>query len=265
LEKKDLDIDGLKVVTKKSMAIVNKKDIVYPSSYRVVFSTIAKKNGVDIGSEALHSSEEIDDKVISHILELDKNSSRAIQAIKDKDEAKLQSVLEDAKKLQEQIKSLRQIAYEDALTKTHNRQWLQNNYFYEDSEKFKKDGILVIIDMNDFKQINDTYGHAVGDKVLSVIASRLKRTDKNVVRYGGDEFFVIFDENESTEDIQNIMHIMREVLLKKRFTYSDKSFRVSFSYGIAPFKKDDILEYILKSADEKLYSDKKSIKKRLAS
>ena len=258
-----IDKNGLKLVTQKSMSLLKQKDIILPSTYRVLFSVLAKKNNVDIGAENIHTNEEINDEIYEHILSIDSSADRALTAIKNRDESELQKVLEDTRKLKKQIESLKQIAYEDGLTKALNRKWLEENYFSQESEIFKKDGVLVLIDLNDFKQINDNMGHAVGDKVLIHLVARLKKLDAHVIRYGGDEFLLLFD-NHVPEEVKNVINVLREVYLKKKYQILEQKVKISFGYGIAKFQTNENFSDIIAIADQYLYQDKEKVKQRTA-
>ena len=238
--------------------------MVLPSSYRVVFSTLAKKHNVDIGAENIRSEEEISDEVLNHIISLDSNTTNAIEAIKQKDEESLNLVLEETRKLKEELHKLQHEAYEDSLTQTLNRKWLSKNYFHDESENFIKDGVLVIIDLDDFKHINDTYGHAVGDQVLVKIAESLKDIEGDVIRYGGDEFIIMINhKNHTNEEVNSLMQVIRELQMKKQFKTKNAQFKVSFSYGISSYSANSNFKDALEDADKKLYIDKEKIKDRL--
>ena len=133
----------------------------------------------------------------------------------------------------------------------------------ESAQGFKYSGTLAIIDMNFFKMINDTYGHTVGDKVLFFIADLLKKIEKNVVRYGGDEFIMIFPNGTTQNGTQSKLNAAREELLTKHVRIKNISFKVSFSVGVQEFKKGDNLSEIIEKADIKMYEDKAEIKKRI--
>jgi len=255
--------ENLKGLTQKCMTLVNQKEIVLPSTYRVVFSMLAKKEGVDIGAESIHTNEEISNEVYEHILSIDSNTDRAIRAIETRDDAELKRVLEDTKKLKSEVEALKRIAYEDGLTKALNRKWLEENYLEGESETFKKDGVIVMIDLNDFKQINDEMGHAVGDKVLMHLAARLKKLDADVVRYGGDEFVLLFDKG-SPDDVRDVVHVLRELHLKKQYKVMDNVVQIKFAYGIAPFKRGESFSSVVHEADKMLYDDKAKVKERSA-
>ena len=257
---------GFELITEKTMSIVNKKKVVLPSSYRVVFSTMSKKYNVDIGAEHIRSEDEISDEVLKYIASLDSNTSSAIDAIENEDKESLKKVLEETLQLKKELNKLKHEVYEDTLTKTLNRKWLIKKYFNEDTEEFNRDGFLVMVDMNDFKFINDTYGHAIGDQVLINVASRLNNIDGEVIRYGGDEFLLMFEkENNTTDEIHNILHTVRELLMKSNFKNKDTKFKTSFAFGITDYSANTDFSEVLENADKELYKDKEKIKQRLTS
>jgi len=253
----------LKFITEKSKELACKKEILLPSAYRVLFSLIAKKHNIDIGAEAFYSKEELNDEVYKQILSVDKNTDRAIKAIQEKNESELEKVLEDTKRLKVEIESLKRIAYEDGLTKALNRKWFEDNYLYAETETLSKDGVIVLIDLNDFKKINDTLGHVAGDKVLMYLASAFKKFDSHVVRYGGDEFMLIFNNNSPAE-VKDIVNVMREIHLKKTYRISNHDVKIRFGYGISAFKEGDSFEEVINTADKLLYEDKQKVKERVA-
>ena len=258
---KQINNDRFKLVTDSSMSLVNKKDIVLPSTYRVVFASIAKKYNLDIGAENMHTNEEINEDVYKHILSIDNNANRAIEAIQSNDTTELKHILEDTEKLKEEVEALKQISYEDGLTRVFNRRWFEENYLNKEDETFNKNGILVFIDLNDFKQINDNLGHATGDKVLMYFSSRLKKLNGDVIRYGGDEFAIIF-QNESYENVKNTIHILRELHLKKKYKILNNVLKIKFAYGIVEFNTNDNFSDIIKEADINMYEDKEKVKSR---
>jgi diguanylate cyclase (GGDEF)-like protein len=152
--------------------------------------------------------------------------------------------------------------FTDTLTKAHNRQWLSTTYL-GGGENFTCKGVLVFIDMNYFKDINDSYGHIAGDKVLEFTAMHLKKTKADLVRYGGDEFILLFDDGLSLEQVNNIMHTNRELLLKKELKYKENNFHTSYSYGVISFHEGENFQEVLSHVDESMYADKENFKQRL--
>ena len=119
---------------------------------------------------------------------------------------------------------------------------------------------LGLIDLNNFKKINDKYGHVFGDEVLKYATSTMKLTfvDRGTVfRYGGDEFIVIFPDQDKI--YARILFKLNNRHLKKRpFLYGTKLLKVTVSYGIASYPSDAIeIKALINSADKAMYCSKK--------
>jgi len=152
----------------------------------------------------------------------------------------------------------------DPLTKVYNRKAFEKdlNKILTHGKSKDLDLIVAIIDVDDFKKINDTYGHLVGDFVLIKLAqfmkSLIRNTDK-VYRIGGDEFIIVF--NRST--LQNAQKSIERIISKISRTslkYKDHIIKVTISVGIAAHKKGDTIESLLKRADKALYKVKSNNK-----
>jgi len=152
----------------------------------------------------------------------------------------------------------------DPLTKVYNRKAFEKdlNKILTHGKSKDLDLIVAIIDVDDFKNINDTYGHLVGDFVLIKLAqfmkSLIRNTDK-VYRIGGDEFIIVF--NRST--LQNAQKSIERIISKISRTslkYKDHIIKVTISVGIAAHKKGDTIESLLKRADKALYKVKSNNK-----
>jgi diguanylate cyclase (GGDEF)-like protein len=157
---------------------------------------------------------------------------------------------------------LKRSLYKDELTGVYNRKWLHENILNK-QKRFINGGILALVDLNYFKQINDAHGHIIGDKVLIFIANQLKKIKGTVARYGGDEFIILFNKNISIYTASKQLHNIREDILKKHFNAKNSSFRVSFSYGLAEYKTDDDLATTIENADQQMYDDKIKFKTRV--
>ncbi|MCH4888113.1 sensor domain-containing diguanylate cyclase [Acidaminobacter sp. JC074] len=151
----------------------------------------------------------------------------------------------------------------DALTGVYNRRKLDAILEAEflRSKRTKHVYSTVIMDLDGFKQINDLYGHQMGDKVLMTFAKsfikRIRKTDF-FGRLGGDEFLLICPDT----DVQGALNLINSFSadLKANMTKLIKGF--DFSYGIASFQDDQKFEHVLRRADEALY-DMKKIKKTI--
>ncbi len=265
----------LEIISHETIDTINKMDIVTPTIYASIFSKFATLHDAEIGEEEIITNNLLNEKIAlftnmqnqtsKNAKRLSDNTDKAIFAIKGKDETTLTEVLEETQELREEINKLKEIMYKDELTNVYNRKWLHDNILDESTQGFKNSGTLAIIDLNFFKIVNDTYGHTVGDKVLVFIANLLRRVEKNVIRYGGDEFIVIFSDGSTENSAFLKLNVAREDLLTKHLKIKDISFKVSFSVGVQEFKKGDSLSDIIEKADINMYNDKAEIKKRIPS
>ncbi len=124
---------------------------------------------------------------------------------------------------------------------------------------------LIMFDIDNFKKINDTYGHQVGDEVLKQVAKVVEREVRKAdifARYGGEEFAVICP-NTSKEKAQELAKRIREVV---KNTIEVEGKPVTISLGVAEYKRDGILnkEDLVKAADEALYVSKKTGKDKVS-
>jgi diguanylate cyclase (GGDEF)-like protein len=170
--------------------------------------------------------------------------------------------------LKEKEEVIRKLAYYDKLTGVANR-----TLFYELAEKFlanaKRENKLLglmFIDVDKFKNINDTYGHEVGDKVLIRVANILKEsTRKNdiVARHGGDEFLILLPNLKNYNNYKSIIsRIVNEG--NKMINYDGKEINISFSIGISFYPKlGDSVDELIAEADKAMYIAKKQSRKEL--
>jgi len=262
----------LEIITNETRDKVTKMDVVTPSIYTSIFSKYAEEHHVDLSNE-----DEISRKILqeecSFLTELQTQTSKsadklsqsankALTAMRDKNENLLQDVLKETESLRLEVEKLKESVYHDELTHTYNRKWL-HDHFIDDDQRFIKGGTLAIIDLNYFKIINDTHGHIIGDKVLIFIAAQLKSIEANVIRYGGDEFIIIFPENTSETTALKRLNKTRDHILTKKLKAHDSKFTLSFSFGITTFKAKDKLVQVIENADKHMYEDKLKIKKRV--
>ena len=157
------------------------------------------------------------------------------------------------------LKDTKQLAYYDQLTGIYNRHKITEIVKKID---FVKDqyGIL-FIDLDNFKHVNDTYGHSVGDAVLKKLASTIEqsiRKDDYFGRWGGEEFLIIMKEAK-LQDLQKRAEALVSIIEKKHFDVVEHT---TISVGVTQAKDHEIFEDVLKRADEALYKAKNSGKNR---
>ncbi len=263
----------LHIISNETKSSIDQMSVVTPSIYASIFEKFAsdhneiieneKELSVDLMKFECSNLTNLQSEATRSANSLTENTNKAISAIQDKDEVGLAQVLHETQKLKHEIDKLKEAVYKDELTRSNNRKWLHDNYLQEDKETLKSQGVMAIIDLNYFKQVNDVHGHIIGDKVLIFIANQLKSSKANVVRYGGDEFLIMFDTNNSLKHATDILKNIRESVISKKLKAHDTKFTVSFSYGLVTYQKDDNLAKTIELADKNMYNDKIQIKKRV--
>ena len=156
----------------------------------------------------------------------------------------------------------KQLAVTDGLTGISNRpnmeQALQNEF--ERSMRYGAPLSVVLLDVDHFKGVNDTYGHQKGDEILVAVASLLKKvccTNDIAARYGGEEFLMILPQSNA-QGAFKIADRVREGIMKMSFTGNDSNFSVTTSCGVAELDRDFIknTDQLIATADQALYDAK---------
>jgi diguanylate cyclase (GGDEF)-like protein len=149
------------------------------------------------------------------------------------------------------------LAFHDPLTNLPNRRKFIEMLEWALQEH--KNGAVILLDLDNFKSINDTLGHVFGDKVLQSISEKLQAlADQNVFisRFGGDEFLLLCIDAFSTTDIKNLTKRMIAIF-SERFLIEEHEIDVNFSMGISRFPEDSTdVNQLIMNADLALYSVK---------
>ncbi|MFW5426965.1 MAG: GGDEF domain-containing protein [Methylophagaceae bacterium] len=179
---------------------------------------------------------------------------------------RLKSMEDESVLLRESAVQSRELALKDALTGIWNRQALDEDIEKEFIrwQRYQKPLSLVMWDIDFFKRVNDTYGHAAGDKVLKTIARLFKQETRDadfIARFGGEEFVGIFPETR-LEDALSLANKIREKIQNSKFHYEHKPVPITASAGLASFKPNDTIEDVFKRADAALYRAKEGGRNR---
>ena len=252
----DLQQEHIKITEEVKQAIKNLK-IVFPAQYGKLYYEASLAHHIELKPNELLTHEMLDEKIVRHIITLSDCADQAIGAIETENKTILAYVLKETKKLQLEIQELQKLVYEDSLTKSYNRKWFDDSVLEHNKLSIRESGTIVMIDLNKFKEINDTYGHIVGDKVLIHVAVKLKESGGRVVRYGGDEFLVIFDIKISSAEIEQKIEKILHYFEKIHFKVDEHSFKISFAYGLAPFTRGADIMHVIEAADKSMYQHKK--------
>lgn len=173
----------------------------------------------------------------------------------------------------EMTEQLRMTAYTDSLTGLANRQAFLENINDSIEQNPESEIYVMFLDLDGFKKVNDTLGHAAGDIILSNFALRLRKLAKNepikCYRIGGDEFIVVVEVKDSPVKINksDIEDLAKNLLLltKQSFAVSEEEFSLSVSIGIALYPHDGInAKDLIKHSDMAMYETKKKGKNNYA-
>lgn len=169
-----------------------------------------------------------------------------------------------ADKLWENFHLSMQLATTDAVTGLYNRHYLTSHMDtrMEAAQKQGKDLSILMMDIDHFKAVNDTYGHAVGDKVLKEFATRIGRNIRGVdlaARYGGEEFVVMMPETPADWALM-IGNRLREEIANKSFDFDlpEGEIAITVSIGVATSTQGQTPGQLLEEADKALYEAKAS-------
>ena len=174
----------------------------------------------------------------------------------------------NAFRARELSRSLSQLAFHDALTGLGNRRLLRERLGNQLDRHRRSGGMLavLVIDLDDFKLVNDSFGHSLGDELLKSVASRLSSTVRagdTVVRLGGDEFVVV-SEVESVDLLSVLVERLFGALVEPVLV-GNMRFTMSMSIGISLYPQDgEDAESLLRQADTAMYSAKADGKNRFA-
>lgn len=158
---------------------------------------------------------------------------------------------------------LYEISVLDGLTSLYNRRYLEQRLTKEVSysKRYRKPLTIFMVDIDFFKQLNDSYGHQAGDLVLRKVSGTLSdalREYDVVARYGGEEFSVILPTTGKAKGA-TIAERLRSSVAQTDFKHRDRSIPVTISVGVASFPEDgDSPESLLASADKALYRAKEA-------
>ncbi|MBE0491783.1 MAG: GGDEF domain-containing protein [Sulfurospirillum sp.] len=162
-------------------------------------------------------------------------------------------------RLKLEVERLEREAHIDPLTKAYNRRILT-----KDLEEFitcdTQNLFVAMFDADDFKYINDTFGHVAGDKILIFIVKNLQNALKDthrIYRYGGEEFVIIL-ENTTQAEAQTLINVILKEIDQSKLLYKGDALHVTLSAGLTQLQKGDSADMLIERADKALYEAKQS-------
>ncbi|CUB06347.1 diguanylate cyclase [Marinomonas fungiae] len=167
--------------------------------------------------------------------------------------------------LREANLELEQASYADALTGLPNRRKMLRRLKTE--FELCPEGIFIaMIDIDHFKNINDQYGHLIGDDVLVSVGNLIEHTVGDlghISRWGGEEFLVIFSQAEQNDVEQCLQNLVKTISAERFSNGEDYVIRTTISIGVSHFESDDSIDSLITRADSALYKAKNSGRNRV--
>jgi diguanylate cyclase (GGDEF)-like protein len=182
------------------------------------------------------------------------------QALRQKN-AELSSSLETQRVLRKREQHLELIATHDALTGVPNRALLRQRAEHAIALSKRSNRLLALlfIDLDEFKEVNDRFGHAAGDAVLRQVAATLcgcLREADTIARLGGDEFVVVLEDIEGAEEVEQVTARMQEAL-SQPFAIRGQRIRITTSIGVTLYPRDaETLSQLIERSDLAMYRAK---------
>ena len=168
-------------------------------------------------------------------------------------------------RLKKQNSNLGIMASTDPLTSLYNRRSMGS--FLEESVKNGRYFCVAMCDIDDFKNINDSYGHEAGDLVLTEVARIIKEVipEKNpICRWGGEEILILFNEHTKNEAVM-LSDMLRRRIDENYIPFYKKTLHVTLTIGVAAYDSAKTIEETISEADNKLYYGKKHGKNQVVS
>lgn len=200
------------------------------------------------------------------LCDLNMTTELELRAVKNERE----TLIESSKHLYSTNAELGRLAFEDDLTGLHNMRYF-HDYFQREMQRslrYKSCFSLLLLDLDDFKQVNDSYGHQAGDRVLQYIADLIGRTMRQVdmaARYGGEEFAVFLPETSKTEAMI-IAERLRRRIDEHKTPWQQHNISVTASIGVTyfdPEQEEAYKDQIIARADKAMYLAKHEGKNRI--
>lgn len=222
--------------------------------------------------EEISHSDEIQD--LNHVLSRLLEDTQVISTVTQRSRVEIleaQNKVRDAEKqiyeLTLQLDHINEIAHEDYLTGTLNRRGMDEALLREfnRADRFGMPLSIAMMDIDHFKQINDSMGHATGDQALAHLASVIKeslRATDVIARYGGEEFIILLPGTAEKDAISVITRAQRE-LTRNFFMHDNNRVLITFSAGVAERRPGEAADAVIGRTDKALYLAKNSGRNRV--
>jgi diguanylate cyclase len=227
---------------------------------------------IGVCAEKITQAKDITD--ISDVLDVVMQETRAIQlaAQRSRDEfsemrARVQEAEQEVARLQEELAQTSEMVRHDPLTGALNRKGMDEAIEREVARAKRRNAPMCIamLDIDNFKRINDTYGHEAGDQALVHLAQVVRdalRPQDTLARFGGEEFVIVLSDTLLDDAIQAMARVQRE-LTRKFFLHRNEKLLITFSCGVAELAAEEQPSSGIERADKAMYLAKRAGKNRV--
>jgi diguanylate cyclase len=227
-----------------------------------------------IGACAEKISQASDIAQLSDVLDVVMQETRTVQlaAQRSRDElnemrARVQEAEQEVARLQEELAQTSEMVRHDTLTGALNRRGMDEAVEREVARAKRRNApmCLAMLDIDNFKKINDTYGHDTGDQALIHLAQVVRETLRphdTLARYGGEEFVIILADTRLDDGVAAMVRVQRE-LTRKFFMHNNEKLLITFSCGVAELAAEEEPPAAIKRADQAMYLAKRAGKNRV--
>jgi diguanylate cyclase len=227
---------------------------------------------IDIYSRKISQAPDIGtlNKILDDVMRETRNAQK--EALKSRDEMiKARQEVQEAENrihmLESKLEQMSELVREDQLTGSLNRRGLDDVFEREvaRSERRHTPFCIAMLDLDDFKKLNDTHGHLAGDEALIHLVKVVKETLRTmdvIARFGGEEFLIMLPDTPLEEATQTVTRVQRE-LTKQIFMYNNEKLLITFSAGVALRQPNEDQASLIKRADAALYRAKQAGKNRV--
>lgn len=157
---------------------------------------------------------------------------------------------------------LLEAAEKDELTRMHNRRSMQERLNSIMCNKKVEDEIAIaILDIDDFKMVNDTYGHNAGDLILYEVASKIKKQETDSIlacRWGGEEFLLLSVGKTAYQDLVDAISRIVQEIRQEKYVFEEQNIMVTITAGISARENEEHIDHTICRADQYLYEGKKN-------
>lgn len=218
---------------------------------------------------AAHDITELEN-VISDVMRETRNIQINAQRSRDELRSTRQKVEEAERRIRElehELETTSDLVRHDQLTGALNRRGLDEMFEKEVARAKRHETVICVglLDLDNFKKLNDSLGHDAGDRALIHLAAVCRdtlRPQDTVARYGGEEFIILLPETP-LDDAAHVLSRLQRELTRKFFLHDNEKVLITFSAGVTQMQVDDTQASVIKRADEAMYQAKKSGKNRV--